>query len=230
VSGAAAIMFPCSCRPGTRQRARVCASNVKQIAQGMLMYAADNDDVLPGDDCVDGPDRRLHPPATRSSHVLRCLRDSPGSYGYAMDRALSRKNRSKIVRPHGAFPCSSIPRSWSGTPPSGLGDSAGSGTPRRPELDRLCGRPCRACAPRPYAVDDWSSPARRTRRSTPGAFCNPHGSNTRARSGNGKPNDQQHDTIIGVCRYGRRADERVFCREQKATAWWPTSSRSSRSC
>lgn len=54
----AALLFPAFARAKKAAKSTVCISNLRQIAQGMLMYMGDNDDYFPW--AVDNSDR-LHP-------------------------------------------------------------------------------------------------------------------------------------------------------------------------
>jgi prepilin-type processing-associated H-X9-DG protein len=72
-----------------------CASNLKQLAIGMLMYAQDYDEHFP-------PAERwseLIYPYVKNEQVFRCPGDPKLECGYAFNRALSGKRLAEITRP-----------------------------------------------------------------------------------------------------------------------------------
>ncbi len=86
----AAILFPVFARAREKARQTSCLSNVKQLALGVLMYAQDYDERLPGTYQKDGQaaDWPLHKwaasvvPYVKNSQLFVCPSDSPGAdYG-----------------------------------------------------------------------------------------------------------------------------------------------------
>jgi prepilin-type N-terminal cleavage/methylation domain-containing protein/prepilin-type processing-associated H-X9-DG protein len=92
----AAIVFPVLSRAREKSRQSICAANVRQICQSMLMYAQDNDETLPSCDTNDGKSwSDLIQPYAHSRAILNCpnspfprysaaapLQTQDGHYGY----------------------------------------------------------------------------------------------------------------------------------------------------
>ncbi len=90
----AAILFPVFSRAREKARQASCASNLKQLALAVMMYAQDYDDVLPRH-CYQPPNTRYTwlyaiQPYVRNKHICQCP-DNPewknesqycGGYGY----------------------------------------------------------------------------------------------------------------------------------------------------
>ena len=61
ISILAAILFPVFAKAREKARQAACMSNEKQLALGVLMYAQDNDEVLPPTQAADGTPLARHP-------------------------------------------------------------------------------------------------------------------------------------------------------------------------
>ncbi len=72
-----------------------CLSNVKQSAIGLLLYAGDSDDRLPGRD--EWMDRIV--PYTKNEWIFLCPEAPRGMYGYAFNGALSQFDTKRLKAP-----------------------------------------------------------------------------------------------------------------------------------
>jgi prepilin-type processing-associated H-X9-DG protein len=71
-----------------------CASNLRQLAMGVLMYAQDFDGALPGEGWVADIQ-----PYIKNDALFRCPNRPEAKVGYAFNRALLGLNQAKIQRP-----------------------------------------------------------------------------------------------------------------------------------
>ena len=94
----AAILFPVFSQARESARTASCASNLKQLSLGALMYSQDYDDVFPDSKQW----AEAISPYVKNNALLTCPSVQKGSepaYGYAMNRATSRVKLSKVRTP-----------------------------------------------------------------------------------------------------------------------------------
>ena len=72
-----------------------CASNLKQLAVGMLMYAQDHDEQFPP---ADRWSDAIYP-YIKNDQLLRCPGTPQREFGYAFNRALSGRRLAEIANP-----------------------------------------------------------------------------------------------------------------------------------
>ena len=87
----AAILFPVFAQNKGGPKRSVCLGNLKQIGRGLVQYAEDSDDRLPGRDVW----MSALGPYLRNKDVLHCDRVPKGAHGYAFNAALDRAKPPK---------------------------------------------------------------------------------------------------------------------------------------
>jgi prepilin-type processing-associated H-X9-DG protein len=94
-----AILFPVRVSRGDRVKP-ACISNLKQLALGETLYAAQNDDRLP--EAMIWLDSTV--PYRKTEEILRCpaQRNSAETYGYAMDFTMSGRRIGSVYDPSAA--------------------------------------------------------------------------------------------------------------------------------